>query len=593
MPVNTPLTSENVLSYIIKTNGQEIKEHYGVAYIEVNKGINMIANAKVVIMDGDVSTGKFEVSEAKDFEPGVTIEIQLGYGNKNKKVFEGIIVNHAIRLEAGNGYLELECYDKSIKMTTRRKNNLFVKKKDSVIISEIISDYGLSKEVNSTTEKHEQVFQYDSTDWDFILTRAESNGLVIVNEDAKINVVKPDLTSDPVLELEYGVSIYDFDLNVSSYNQVPKVEANSWDIKNQKPLKVSSKKPNELKHGNLTTSKLAKVMGTTPYELFSTAPLTKGELQSWADGFASRSALAKLQGTISFIGNADVKLNTLLLVNGLGARFNGKGYISGINHKFEAGDWTTTCTLGFSRKYATQTYPDVNSMPAAGLLPSVNGLQVGVVSKLAGDPDGQMRIQIKLPTWDSTKPVWARLASFHASNKHGAFFIPEVGDEVIVGFFDDNPRFPVVLGSLYSSKNKPPFELEEANFTKAIVTREQMKIEFNEEKKIITIETPAGNKVIIDDDQKKITIEDQNKNIIETSDNGVLIDSPKDIKLMAKGNIVMDAKGDVTIKAAGDFAAQGLNVKQKAQMKLAMEGLTTEMKASTQAVVKGAMVMIN
>ncbi len=582
-----------VFTFSITSEGSEIKGHYGLIAAEVTKEINKVGYAKLTFLDGDVMDGKFEISEAKEFEPGKEIALKLGRNSKNTQVFKGIVINHNIKVINGRGYLEIECYDKAIVLTARRNNKLFEKKKDSDIISELLGNAGVKKSVSGTDVKHEQLLQYDATDWDFILARAEANGLVIINEDGKVEVAKPDPTSGSALELEFGTDIYDFDLGVSSYAQVPSVETVAWSIAKQKTEKVKSKKPKEVKQGDLKASKLAEVMGKEPYGMRSTTPLVKAELQSWADGYANRAALDKLKGEISFVGNADLKLNETLTIKGLGKRFNGDGYISGIKHEFSPGSWKTTCKLGLQNKYAAQTYDDLHAMPTGGLLPAVSGLLIGIVTKTHEDPEGLNRVKVKLPTWDDSKEVWARIISPYASKKVGIVFMPEVNDEVVIGFFNDDPRFPVIVGSLYSGKHEPPYPPDEKNKIKAIVTREKMKIEFEEEKKIITIETPGKNTIIIDDDKKTITVQDQHKNKIETSKDGILIDSAKDVNIKAKGNIVMDAKQKITIKAAMDYAVEGLTVKQKAKTQLALEGLTAEMKASTQAVVKGAIVMIN
>ena len=65
------------------------------------------------------------------------------------------------------------------------------------------------------------------------------------------------------------------------------------------------------------------------------------------------------------------------------------------------------------------------------------------------------------------------------------------------------------------------------NNTKAIVTREKMRIEFNEEKKVITISTPGKNTVEISDDDKHIKLTDQNKNEIVMNSSGISLSSAK------------------------------------------------------------------
>ena len=163
-----------------------------------------------------------------------------------------------------------------------------------------------------------------------------------------------------------------------------------------------------------------------------------------------------------------------------------------------------------------------------------------------------------------------------------------------MGYFNNDPGHPVILGSLYSSKRKSPQELTQENNIKAIVTRSKLKIEFEEDKKIITVETPAGNKIVISDDDKSILIEDQTNNTVKLGTDGISLDSPKDITINAKGKITIDAVGEIGVSSKADVTIEGLNVNAKANVGFVGKGsATAELSASGNTTVKGAMVMIN
>jgi uncharacterized protein involved in type VI secretion and phage assembly len=152
----------------------------------------------------------------------------------------------------------------------------------------------------------------------------------------------------------------------------------------------------------------------------------------------------------------------------------------------------------------------------------------------------------------------------------------------------------VVLGSLYSSKRKPPYALAAENDTKALVTRSKCKLEINEKDKIITLTTPGNNKVVLDDKDKSILLSDQNGNTVKLSDAGIALDSPKDIKLTAKGGITLDAVNAVQITSKADVKVAGLNINCEAQVGIVAKGsASAELSAAGQTTVKGAMVMIN
>jgi len=191
--------------------------------------------------------------------------------------------------------------------------------------------------------------------------------------------------------------------------------------------------------------------------------------------------------------------------------------------------------------------------------------------------------------------VWARLSNLYASSGFGSFFYPEVNDEVIVGFFNDDPRFPVILGSLYSSGRAPAFTPDEPNNTKALVTRTKMKIEFQEDKKIITITTPGNNQVVLSDDDKSIKLSDQNNNVIKMSSSGIDINSASAITIKAATTMTLEASTGASLKVSGgDFTAQAMNISNEAQLSYKAQGnASAQLTASGEVKIQGAIVMIN
>lgn len=90
------------------------------------------------------------------------------------------------------------------------------------------------------------------------------------------------------------------------------------------------------------------------------------------------------------------------------------------------------------------------------------GLFLAEVVSVA-DPEHRARVQIRLFAFDGVDghdaPVWARVAAAFAGRARGAFFIPDVGDEVLVGFVQGDGRQPVVVGSLWNGRDAPPEKL--------------------------------------------------------------------------------------------------------------------------------------
>ncbi len=190
--------------------------------------------------------------------------------------------------------------------------------------------------------------------------------------------------------------------------------------------------------------------------------------------------------------------------------------------------------------------------------------------------------------------LWARMGNFYATSTSGSFFLPEIGDEVIIGFLDNNPLSPVILGSLYSKKNAAEITPEATNHIKGITTKSKLKITFDDEKKVTKISTPGGNTFTLDDENKAVNIVDQNSNSIKMTSSGIEIKSAKDLTLKATGKIILDATAAVSITSKADVAIEGLNINNTAKIGFVAKGnASAEISASGQTVVKGALVMIN
>lgn len=153
MSASTQIISGGLVTFDIKINGSAIPDTMDVRSIEVEKGVNRISVAKVVIIDGSPATQSFQASSSSTFVPGNKMVINTGYDSKNNTIFEGIITKQSIRVNGTEGsVLEVECRDEAVKMIVGRKSVTYANKKDSDIISTIIGNYGgLSADVSATT----------------------------------------------------------------------------------------------------------------------------------------------------------------------------------------------------------------------------------------------------------------------------------------------------------------------------------------------------------------------------------------------------------------------------------------------------------
>ncbi|MDR1679402.1 MAG: type VI secretion system tip protein VgrG [Prevotellaceae bacterium] len=588
--------TSSIVRISVFSESNPIKESmFGLISVHVYKAVNQTGKAKLVFAAGDMPKGEVPESDNDAFAPGKKIRIEAGYGDDEQPIFEGIAVNHSFVVEGENkSTLQVECFDYAYPMTLVRKNNLFEKKKDSEAIQEIIGKYSpLSPSVEVTKTKYNELVQYYATDWDFMLSRADANGLVVVTDGKNISVKKPDVTAGAKLKITYGTDLIEFNGRLSAAGSQGSTEAFAWNHTKQEITKVSGKNPPLNEQGNLSPKKLSEAVGIDT-SVLQTACAEESTLQAWADAQQQKAGLSRIQGSCKFTGSAKALHGGTIELTGLGNRFNGTAYVGYVEHEIKNGLWTTTAGLGLPFENTAEK-PAVTAPAASGLLPGIQGIHIGKVTKIDEDPDGENKIQVELPILNSANnKLWARLGSCWASNGYGFFSIPDVGDEVIIAFFNNDPCFPVILGSLYSSKQKPAYPMAKENKIRAITTKSKMKIEFEEEKKVITIQTPGNNMLTISDDAKGIQLIDQNKNKIVMNDSGIVIESAKDLTLKAKMNVVIDAGSNLESKAKTNLTLKGMKIEGNAQTEMTMKGTAkAEFSASGQTIVKGAMVLIN
>lgn len=199
----------------------------------------------------------------------------------------------------------------------------------------------------------------------------------------------------------------------------------------------------------------------------------------------------------------------------------------------------------------------------------VFGVAIGIVTNNKDDKGKLGRVKLKFP-WlsDTNETDWVRMSTFMAGSGIGSFFLPEVGDEVLVAFEQGNINRPYVIGALWNGKAKPPETNSDGkNNIRKIKSRSGHELIFNDEgnKEKIEINTKAGHKIILDDasGKEKVEIKDKSGNnsiLIDSAQNSIAISSQMKLSIKAQ-SIEIEAGGMMTIKSSGTLTIQGSLVK--------------------------------
>ena len=169
------------------------------------------------------------------------------------------------------------------------------------------------------------------------------------------------------------------------------------------------------------------------------------------------------------------------------------------------------------------------------------------------DPDAQGRVKVSLP-WlevvDGTYEAWARLATLMAGDHRGTWFVPDLGDEVLVAFEQGDPSHPYVLGALWNGVDQPPEVMDGtgSNPVRAICTRSGLRIRFSDEKERpeILIEVPGGGSLTLRRKGPQVELRDHHGNELAFDTQGVSIRCSAALEIeatkvhLSAGNVTVD-----------------------------------------------------
>ena len=535
--------------------------------VDVDREVNRVPSATIVVKDGRRSQRRFEVSESDFFAPGQPISISLRDKTRTSvHVFKGVVVRQALSYVEGDGRLTVELRDASVVLTQGRKSVAFAGRTDAQIISDIIgaaqNDSFRFVDGDSTEFAHPEMVQYRVSDWDFIVMRADANGLGVVVDDGDITLKKLQ-AGDVVTTVAWGEDrVFEFDFEADGVEQPPSVQAFAWDIENKSTTEPVTAADASGTPGNYTASAIAGDLGNADVVLAHVAPLANEEVTAWANARMARSRLSLVRGRLLVEGNAAFKPMLGVQLEGFSERVNGTALISGVRHTYLNTEvWRTELTLGLNPDpFGDRT--DIAEPLAAGLVGPVRGLQVGVVESFAADdsPDDnnseQLRVRLLLPGVEGGI-VWARLAQPEAGKNRGYVFRPEKGDEVVVGFFNNDPRQAVILGAMFSSTSGLPAaigDLTAENNIKGLASRKGIAVTFNDgDPPSLLLQTPGGGQILIQDGTEEdseastLSITDQHQNSIVMDKTGITI-TTNDLNFVVNAKSVEMAADKIDLK---------------------------------------------
>ncbi|HEY9736919.1 MAG TPA: phage baseplate assembly protein V [Trichocoleus sp.] len=529
-------------------------------------------------------------------------------------------------------------YDISHRLHRGRHNRSFQNKTDSDLVKQLCQEVGIEASddtVKSSGEPHEYLFQENQTNMEFLRERAARNGFELFVQGQQMHFRPP--TEGELLELQWLRDLESFRVRVTSAEQVSAVEVRGWDYRRQANPEIVARVPRHgmpLPPGQPESWKDPgqPPFGSSPRPGRELLPAPQGSVEGLTEtAFGQGNYAAQLgenlpqpellvvdkpvfsleeaerlatalwnevggefvQADARAPGNPAIRVGKVVNVKNMG-RYTGRYYITEARHVHYEGAYTTEFSVRGLRGGTL-----LNLLTSTHTLKPSQTLMVGIVTH-NHDPEGLGRVRVRFPTLTPERDgsahssYWARIVSVGAGDHRGLDWLPEINDEVLVGFEHGDIRRPYILGGLWSGRSPRPetvadtvpkdgahrgkvrlrtittrtghtlqFVEEDQGATKAgvtLTTSQGHQLQLNDSDLIATLTTPNRHTIALDDQHQSIvliTASGQQVHLDDTT-GSITINASRSINLNANGGITLNPGLGAQVAVPGIVRCQGL-----------------------------------
>jgi uncharacterized protein involved in type VI secretion and phage assembly len=502
----------------------------------------------------------FELFDKDMFTLGTRVEIAFRADGEPMLVTSGEVT--AVSVEpgaAGRHELVISGLDLTHRMARAPKSRSFQSVTDGDVATRIAGEYGLEPDVDSTGEVHEYLLQVAETDYSFLRRRAARIGFDFWISEKKFHFKKgPRATGSPP-PLRWGANLKGFSVRFASGERCDEVQVRGWDPLAKKPI-VGRASEGELG----TDAPAGEQMHAAAKRAFGTVQRSAGYFpvadQAQADALA-QSFLLRASGSEVLLrgeaaGNPLFAAGAMVKLEGIGTRLAGQYRVTSVEHLYGTGrPYTTRFVCG--GKEPSGLADLLTSAPgtaaSGGASTSWGGLVVGIITNNKDD-ENLGRVKVKFPTLsDQDESTWARVSTLGAGPKRGMQWLPEVDDEVIVGFEHDDHTRPVVLGGMWNRTDQVPLPSAVAKGKvneRGLVSRIDSKLLFTDDP------TPSVH-LSLGGDKNKLHLEKAGSAF--ASEEKIVIEA-KEIEVKATQKLILSG-AEVEITASGQMTVSGKPIK--------------------------------
>ena len=419
------------------------------------------------------------------------------YGSENH-VFSGIVTGLKNRKESGYGKLVITGHSPSILLENGRADRSF----EQLSLSQIVKEIGVNYPQEGKIHAEEQelnvrrvlpyTVQSQESDFGFIQRLATRYGEYFYYNGKELIFGNK---AEAVLELSEGRELIELEFELGLRAQV--FSGFAYDAEKGESIQHNAQevqtewKENALQAVAVQASK--QLFGNAPKSVFSGSEKSQELEEMLLKEKENRESLIWVRGRSR---DSRLKNGSRAKLTDINGRAMETYRIVEIRHYYN-GDEYYNEFVGVS-DVLHPPYQDSGAFPKSQE-------QIGRVVENA-DPLGLGRVRVQM-VWQeagSEKTPWIRLLQPHSGSGKGFYFVPEIGEEVLVGFQGGNAEKPYVIGTQYNGKEKSGYADKENNI-KAVHTRSGHKLVFTEDESIL-ITDKSGNEILLDTKGSNITI---------------------------------------------------------------------------------------
>ncbi|HXJ65903.1 MAG TPA: VgrG-related protein [Actinomycetota bacterium] len=496
----------------------------------------------------------FDLFDKGTFSLGTKVDIAFSSEQELVTVTRGEVT--AMTVEPGPGgrhQLVVTGLDATHRLARGPKTRSFQNMTDADIVSTIARDYDLDTDVDATPEVYEYVLQHSQTDYAFLRDRGERIGFDLYVADGTLYFKRHPESRESPPSLTWGDNLQSFRVRFSAAERCDEVTVRGWDPKNKATIVGRSDQGD-----TGSTASASSDLSDSAQRAFGRVSRFAGQFpvstQQEADALA-RSLLLKASGDEVVLkgearGDPMIAAGAEVEIAEVGDRLSGSYLVTSVEHVY-GGDaaYVTRFVCGGKEPAFLADLVSAGGN-GSGQKRGWGSLVIGLVTN-CDDPEQRGRVKVKFPTLsDKDESAWARVCSPGAGPDRGLQLVPEVNDEVLVGFEHDDKQRPVVIGGLWNGADYTPKAKVDGGRVQTRVwkSRKEHLFEFDDgddDPAITLTHGTAATSLHLEKESSRLAAEDK---LAITADS---IEITANSKLRIKAaSIEIEADGDVSVKGS-------------------------------------------